>query len=179
MGLYRGVYGEPNPKLIFEVLGPGSASFGARAFLPVGQYFLMAGPAGRSGGEYSVAFTPTAADNCAMFDWTDFGADITGTLTTADCAGEPGSNQDIYGIWLASGESIQITGIAGAKALSVVLRRQGDGAAPDLAKHVLAAGASSTITFTAASKGAYSIHMVATPSTLGVVDYTLQVRTPP
>lgn len=179
MGVYRGVYGAANPKLIFEVLGPGSAAFGARAYLPVGQYFLMAGPAGRSGGEYAVAFTPTSAADCSVFDWTDFGADIVGTVTTADCGAAAGNHQDAYGIWLAVGESIQVTGIAGAKPVSVLLRRQGDGSAPNLVERNIAAAGSTTFSYTATAKGAYGIHVVGAPGTIGPISYTIQVRTPP
>jgi hypothetical protein len=178
MGLYRGVYGDPNPKLIFEVLGPGSAPFGARAYLPVGQYFLMAGPAGRSGGEYAVAFTPTSAADCSVFDWTDFGADITGSITTADCSITATSFHDSYGIWLAAGESIQVTGIAGAKPLGIALRKQGVAGDP-IASRSLAISASETFTYTAESKGAYSIQAIGLPGSIGPIGYTLQVRRPP
>jgi len=179
MGLYRGVYGTPNPKLIFEVLGPGSAPFGARAYLPLGQYFLMAGPTGRSGGEYEVAFTPTSASDCSVFDWTDFGADITGAITTSDCTGAPPHFQDSYGLWLAAGQSVQLTGIAGAKPFAVHVRRQGDGSVDPLVSHILAAGGTTTFTFTAATKGAYSIIAIGLPGSIGPIGYTIQVRTPP
>jgi hypothetical protein len=178
MGLYRGVYGDPDPKLIFEVFGPGSAPFGARAYLPAGQYFLMAGPSGRSGGMYTVQFTPSAATDCAVFDWTDFGADINGAVTTADCSAASGNSQDVYGIWLEAGEAVQVTGAAGAKPMSVLFRRQGDGSAPNLVERNLAAAGSSTFSFVPTTKGVYAIHVVGAASSIGAVSYTLQVRTP-
>jgi hypothetical protein len=184
MGLYRGVYGDRNPKLVFEVLGPGSATFGARAYLPNGQYFLMAGPAGRSGGEYGVAFTPTSAADCSVFDWTTVGSTITGSVTTADCGAGTGLggvplHQDTYYIWLSAGESIRIAGIAGAKPFELQFRKQSDAAEDNIEEQTLAAGATTAFTFTATSKGAYGIHAVSSPAAIGAVGYTIQVGTPP
>jgi hypothetical protein len=178
MGLYRGVYGEPSPKLIFETYGPGSAPFGARAYLPVGQYFLMAGPSGRSGGDYDLAFTPASASNCAVFDWTDFGADLNGSVSSSDCGAAENQFQDIYGLWLNGGEQVQVTVIANTSDIEVEFRRQGDGNVPPIASHEVAAFDSVTFTAFAATKSAYGIHVVAPAGVAGPYPYRVRVRTP-
>lgn len=164
-------------KLIFDVVGNGTIC--AKAFLPPGNYFILAGSAENVGGDYTLTLAPTTSTPCSnvFFNYTVRGADIPGVVVIEDCpAGAPNSRQEAYGLWLAAGEAIQVS-IDMNKPGDLLWRRSGNPTAPDLAGAPVFANTTLTTTFTAPdANDPFGIHVIAYPALTGNATFTLRIR---
>ena len=133
----------------------GSSPMGARAFLPVGQYFMAAGRKGATGGAYSLTTTVTQNADCAYENWTVPGITLTGTLTTRDCPGLLGSTQQIYNVRLSAGQSVSI--MASVSKNGSVIWGTSSGT---IVERLLAAptGGSASINYSATADNIYLLH---------------------
>ncbi len=157
----------------------GSGSFGAKAFLPTGQYTLVAGRHKIGGGSYSLGTAPTTVAGCADSGpgrgaWTIPGVVIAGAVTSIDCAGNGTAKQDIYSIWLAAGQSITV--VASMSQIGNVNVNPAPGTTgPDVSKSILKGG-SASLTYTATNRGAYNVHVLSDLGFNPSPTYTLSIN---
>lgn len=178
LGLFVGPYVEgATPRMIFKEFGRGT--FGAKAFLPAGNYYIVAGSDEAAGGEYTLATAPTTTTPCTettMAWYTMRGADITGLLTTADCQGAPGAFQDIFSLEMDAGEQLAVSAELN-KAGFVLWRRDGSASAANLNQFAaLQPNITASGTFTAPDKAVFNVHVNSDNLAGGTLAYTLHIR---
>ncbi len=164
-------------RLIFDVVGAGTV--GAKAYLPAGDYFVVAGSAEQKGGSYTLVTAPTSSTPCsdAYFNYTVRGADIAGQLDNSDCSGATASvRQDAYSLWLYLGETITVT-TTYSKAGVMSFRRAGFPGDPDIGTNLLTANNPVTATYAAPdARDPFNIHIIGEPPNTGTGTYLIQVR---
>ncbi len=178
LGLFVGPYVEGGtPRLIFKEFGRGT--FGAKAFLPAGTYYIVAGSDEAAGGEYTLASVPTTTTPCTemtMAWYTMRGADITGLLTTADCQGAPGAFQDMFRLEMDAGEQVAVS-VEMNKLGFVLWRLDGSASAANLAQFaVLQPNVTAAATFTAPTKAGFNVHVNSDNLAGGTLAYSLHIR---
>lgn len=178
LGLFVGPYVEgATPRLIFVEYGRGA--FGAKAFLPAGSYYVVAGSDEAAGGDYTLSAAPTTTTPCTdpTTAWYTLpGADITGLLTTADCAGAPGAFQDLFRLQMEAGEQIAVS-VEMNKMGAVLWRRDGSASAANLSQFfTLQPNVTAGATFTAPERGAFNVHVISDNLAGGTLAYALHIR---
>jgi hypothetical protein len=178
LGLFAGPYVEGGtPRMIFTEFGRGA--FGAKAFLPAGTYYLVAGSDEAAGGAYTLTSAPTTTTPCTETTtawYTIPGADISGLLTDADCVGAPGVRQDLFRLEMASGEQIAVS-IEMSKMGGVMWRRDGSASAANLAQfNTVQPNVTAGATFTAPARAAFNVHVASDNLAGGTLSYTLHIR---
>ena len=154
-------------KVIFTV--EGSGTIGARAFLPAGQYFILAGRSGQAGGSYTLTSSTSQVTDCVYSAWTMPGVPLTGSLTASDCAGGAGSSQDIYSVRLAAGQSVSIS--ASVSRTGAVI--WGTPSASIVERPLTAlTGGTTQINYTATAEGVYLLHFLNNSPTTGTSTYS-------
>ena len=164
------------PRLIGKEFGRGAFSF--KAFLPAGNYFIVAGSDEAAGGEYTLTSAPTTTTPCSeLIPWfTMRGADITGLLTTADCQGAPGAFQDIFSLEMDAGEQIAVS-VEMNKVGFVLWRRDGSASAANITQFgALFPNVTAQATFTAPDLARFNVHVNSDNLAGGTLAYTLHIR---
>jgi len=178
LALFKGTFdGGAAPRMVFVEYGRGA--FGAKAFLPAGTYFVIAGSDEASGGDYTLSSGPTTTTPCTEQTtawYTIPGADITGLLTTADCAGAPGAFQDLFRLRMDAGEQIAVS-VEMNKMGFILWRRDGSASAANLAQFgTVQPNVTAGATFTAPDRGAFNVHVNSDNLAGGTLAYTLHIR---
>lgn len=178
LALFKGTLeGGVTPRKVFVQYGRGA--FSAKAFLPAGTYFVVAGSDERAGGDYTLTSGPTTTTPCTdpTTHWfTIRGADITGLITTADCAGAPGVFQDLFGLEMDAGEQIAVS-VEMNRVGFVLWRRDGSASAPNLNEFsALFANVTAQGTFTAPDQAKFNVHVASDRRAGGTLAYTLHIR---
>ena len=174
LGLYSGqATSAAQGKLIFEVVG--SSTVGGTAFLPPGSYFILAGTAESKGGSYTLTSPAPTATGCSPYlYWTQPGATFAGSVTGNDCAGAGTARQDAIGMWLSSGQTVNVS-VTLDKAGSV-LWRTGDATTANLVTRSLTQAGSTQFSFTAPRADAYRVHVNGEPNAIGSINYTVSIQ---
>lgn len=173
LGLYAGQASSAQGKLVFEVVGSGTV--GATAFLPPGSYYIMAGTATNQGGGYTLNSPAPAATGCSpYFYYTLPGATIAGSVTANDCAGAGTARQDAIGLWMASGQTVNVS--ATLDKVGAVLWRVGDGNTASLVTRNLTQAGTVQFSFTAPRADAYRVHLNGEPNAVGTINYTVSIQ---
>lgn len=177
LALFKGSFNDPTgARLVFEVVG--NDTIAAKAFLPAGTYFVVAGSGESAGGTYTLTSAPTTASPCSdtEFNWTVRGADLTGTIDGNDCPGAVATvRQDAYSLWLQAGESIAVT-TTFTKNGNLLWRRSGNAAGASLVEYALV-GNPLSVTLTAPDANSpYGIHLIGEPPLTGVGTYSISIR---
>lgn len=178
LALFTGTFdGGTTPRMIFVEYGRGA--FSAKAFLPAGTYFVIAGSDEAAGGDYTLSSAPTTTTPCTEQGaawYTIPGADITGLLTTADCAAAPGAFQDLFRILMAAGEQVAVT-VEMNKMGAVLFRRDGSASAANIDMFAtVQPNVTAGKTFTAPDKDEFNVHVVSDNLAGGTLAYTLHIR---
>lgn len=178
LGLFVGPFVEGGtPRLVFKEFGRGT--FGAKAFLPAGTYYIVAGSDEASGGNYTLESVPTTTTPCTettMAWYTLPGADITGLLAADDCLAGNGGRQDIFGLNLGAGEALSVS-IEIAKSSAVLFRRDGSASAANITQFfALVPNTTVSGTFTAPDPARFNVHVVSDNLAGGTAAYTLHIR---
>lgn len=171
--VYQGAFGgAATPVRIAE--GEGSGVIGARLFLPPGEYFVLAGPAEREGGNYQLSATAADLADCEYPAFAVRGSNIEGSVTLADCSAAPPRRQDIYEVLLPAG--VALKAVARGNPQGFLLLRTGSASSADLAATGLDPNIADSLTYTTPTAGWYRVHVGSDPGTLGPMSYTLRVR---
>ncbi len=178
LALFKGTLeGGVTPRKVFVEYGRGA--FSAKAFLPAGTYFVVAGSDEAAGGDYTLTSGPTTTTPCTdtTINWyTIRGADITGLVTIADCAGAPGAYQDLFGLVMDAGEQVAVSAEMN-RAGFVLWRRDGSASAPNIAQFSsLVPNATASGTFTAPDQAKFNVHVNANVVAGAPLAYTLHIR---
>ncbi len=163
-----------NGKLVFDLSGSGT--IGRNAYLPAGSYFLVVRSNDNKTGSYKVASQLANADGCGTYlNWTLPGANFSGFITATDCAGNGVAKQDIFEFGMKAGQSVTVT--ATYTRNGDVLLRTGTAGSADLVRKTLAAGGSTSFSFTAPTTDNYRVHFIGEPSLVGgTIGYTASLR---
>lgn len=171
LGLYAGTPGGTST-VVFET--DGSSTFGANAFLPPGNYYIVAGTRG-GGGSYTLVSQPVPVSGCGQFlSYTRPGATISGVVTGNDCVGLGVARFDAFEILLESGHTISASATMDkAGAISI---RSGSASSPDLASHILSAPGVAQVSYTTTRRDSYRVHVYGSPGMQGNNVYTLTIQ---
>ena len=178
LALFTGTFsGGAAPRMIFKEYGRGS--FGAKAFLPAGTYFVIAGSDEAAGGNYTLTSAATTTTPCTenTTNWyTARGADINGLLTDLDCIGAPGTRFDMFRMLMESGEQISVS-VEMNKMGQVLWRRDGSASAANIAMFsTVQPNVTAGATFTAPDKAAFNVFAISDNLAGGTLAYTLHIR---
>lgn len=179
LALFTGTFegGFATPRMIFVEYGRGLIT--VKAFLPAGTYYVVAGSDEAAGGDYTLASAPTTTTPCTAENtnwYTVPGADITGLLTTTDCAGAPGAFQDLFRILMGAGEQIGVT-VEMNKMGAVLFRRDGSASAANIDMFAtVQPNVTAGKIFTAPDKDAFNVHVISDNLAGGTLLYTVHIR---
>lgn len=178
---FLGVYTAAN-RVVLQDSGTGERR--GKAFLPAGEYRVVAGRADNAGGSYSLSVGATSNSPCPLagggtgpfmfMPGTVPGATINGSLDANDCGTTSSNRSDPYLLSVGAGEALRVT-LTGSQ--NVLLEAYRDAAGhPLVMSGSVTRGASRTFTYTTPAAGLVQLFVASAGSPLPMT-YTLAIAT--